>query len=160
METTTAPTKPTVLATDHPLRIGMLAPIAWRTPPVHYGPWEQVASTLTEGLVQRGVEVTLYATADSVTSARLESVAPHGYSEDPTMDGRVWEALHVARVIRDSGEFDLVHSHLDWLPLAFDAQWRAPLVTTVHGFSGPGILPAYQSSRSALVSISDADRSP
>ena len=138
----------------------MLAPIAWRTPPEHYGPWEQVASTLTEGLVQRGVDVTLFATADSVTSAHLESVAPHGYAEDPTMDGRVWEALHIARALERSHEFDLVHSHLDWLPLALDAQWQAPLVTTVHGFSGAAILPAYEHARSALVSISDADRAP
>ncbi|GAA1975779.1 glycosyltransferase family 4 protein [Microbacterium pumilum] len=138
----------------------MLAPIAWRTPPEHYGPWEQVASTLTEGLVRQGVEVTLFATADSLTSAHLDSVAPHGYAEDPTMDGRVWEALHMARAMERSHEFDLVHSHLDWLPLALEAQWRAPLVTTVHGFSGPAILPAYERAGSALVSISDADRAP
>ncbi len=138
----------------------MLAPIAWRTPPTHYGPWEQVASLLTEGLVARGVDVTLFATADSVTGARLESVAPHGYAEDPSMDGRVWEALHVAHALELSGEFDLVHNHLDWLPLALDRQWRAPLVTTVHGFSGAGIVPAYERTRSALVSISDADRAP
>lgn len=142
------------------LRIGMLAPIAWRTPPVHYGPWELVASMLTEGLVRRGIEVTLFATADSITSARLEAVAPHGYTEDPSMDGRVWEALHIAHALARSADFDLVHNHLDWLPLAFDAQWRAPLVTTVHGFSGPGILPAYERSCSAFVSISDADRAP
>lgn len=141
-------------------RLAMLAPIAWRTPPTHYGPWEQVASMLTEGLVARGIDVTLFATADSVTAARLESVAPHGYAEDPSMDGRVWEALHVARAMELSGDFDLVHSHLDWLPLAFDRHWRAPLVTTVHGFSGAGILPAYERTRSALVSISDADRAP
>ncbi len=142
------------------LRIGMLAPIAWRTPPVHYGPWELVASMLTERLVRRGVDVTLFATADSITSARLEAVAPHGYTEDPAMDGRVWEALHVAHALEGSSGVDLVHNHLDWLPLAFDAHWRAPLVTTVHGFSAPGILPAYQRSRSAFVSISEADRAP
>lgn len=142
------------------VRIGMLAPIAWRTPPVHYGPWEQVASTLTEGLVRRGLDVTLFATADSVTSGRLEAVAPHGYSEDPAMDGRVWEALHVARALELSGEFELVHNHLDWLPLVFDALWQAPLVTTIHGFSGAGILPAYERSGSAFVAISDADRAP
>ncbi|MDQ7879400.1 glycosyltransferase family 4 protein [Microbacterium sp. QXD-8] len=142
------------------LRIGMLAPIAWRTPPVAYGPWEQVASMLTEGLVRRGIDVTLFATADSVTSARLESVAPHGYAEDPRMEGRVWEALHVARALGRSAEYDLIHNHLDWLPLAFDAEWRSPLVTTIHGFSGAGILPAYERSRSTFVSISDADRAP
>lgn len=138
----------------------MLGPIAWRTPPRHYGPWERVTSLLTEGLVRRGVDVTLFATADSVTSATLESVAPHGYSEDPAMDGRVWEALHVAHAIDLSSEFDLVHNQLDWLPLAFDAQWGAPMVTTIHGFSGDAILPAYERARSTFVSISDADRSP
>ena len=141
------------------MRIAMLGPIAWRTPPEHYGPWERVTSLLTEGLVRRGLDVTLFATADAITSARLEAVAPHGYAEDDGMDGRVWEALHVAHALDRSGDFDLVHNQLDWLPLAFDASWRAPLVTTIHGFSGAGILPAYARSRSAFVSISDADRS-
>jgi glycosyltransferase involved in cell wall biosynthesis len=136
----------------------MLAPVAWRTPPRHYGPWESVASLLTEGLVARGVDVTLFATQDSLTSAILDGVCPHGYAEDPAMDGRVWEALHVAHALGRSAEFDLVHNHLDWLPLAFDDYARAPMVTTIHGFSGPGILAAYTRSRSAFVSISDADR--
>ncbi len=138
----------------------MLAPVAWRTPPRHYGPWERVASLLTEGLVARGHEVTLFATADSVTTATLDAVATHGYEEDRSMDGRVWEALHIAHALERSSDFDIVHSHLDWLPLAFAASWRAPLVTTVHGFSGPRILPAYLAARSNYVSISDADRSP
>jgi glycosyltransferase involved in cell wall biosynthesis len=142
------------------MRVGMIAPVAWRTPPVHYGPWELVTSLLTEGLVRRGVDVTLFATADSVTAARLESVVPHGYAEDPELDGRIWEALHVARVLERSAEFDLLHNHLDWLPLAFSALSKAPLVTTVHGFSGSNILPAYRRARSAYVSISDSDRSP
>ena len=80
----------------------MLAPIAWRTPPVHYGPWELVTSLLTEGLVARGVDVTLYATLDSQTSAQLRGISPHGYAEDPSMDGRIWEAMHVANVLRES----------------------------------------------------------
>lgn len=138
----------------------MLGPIAWRTPPVGYGPWERVTSLLTEGLVRRGAEVTLFATGDSITGADLDAVTPHGYAEDPSMDGRVWEALHIAHAIERSGEFDLVHNQLDWLPLAFSAQWKAPMVTTIHGFSGPAILPAYVASSSAFVSISDSDRSP
>ena len=136
----------------------MLGPIAWRTPPRHYGPWEQVTGLLTEGLVARGVEVTLFATLDSLTAATLDGVSPHGYAEDPAMDGRVWEALHVAYALERSGGFDLVHNQLDWLPLAFSALARAPMVTTVHGFSGPAIMPAYVRSRSAYVAISDADR--
>ncbi|WP_314501865.1 glycosyltransferase family 4 protein [uncultured Microbacterium sp.] len=142
------------------MKLAMLGPIAWRTPPAHYGPWERVTGLLTEGLVRRGVDVTLFATADSLTGARLESVAAHGYAEDPAMDGRVWEALHVAHTIDRSSQFDLVHNQLDWLPLAFAAAWRAPMVTTIHGFSGSGILPAYERGASAFVSISDADRSP
>ena len=127
---------------------------------MHYGPWERVASLLTEGLVAAGIDVTLFATLDSVTDgARSTACAPHGYAEDPAMDGRVWEALHVAHALARSGEFDLVHNHLDWLPLAFAAHCRAPLVTTVHGFSGrgdPARLPARRDPRSS--SISDADR--
>jgi len=136
----------------------MLAPIAWRTPPKHYGPWEAIAGLLTEGLVARGVDVTLFATLDSVTAARLDGVCPHGYAEDPELDGRVWEALHVSHALARSGDFELVHNHLDWLPLAFDEHARAPMLTTIHGFSGAGILPAYTRSRSAFVAISDSDR--
>lgn len=140
--------------------VGMLAPVAWRTPPHDYGPWERVTSLLTEGLVRRGVDVTLFATADSVTTAKLEAVVPRGYATDAAMDGRVWEALHVAHALARSGEFDIIHNHMDWLPLAFREQWAAPMVTTVHGFSGPAILPAYAASSSAFVSISKSDRSP
>jgi glycosyltransferase involved in cell wall biosynthesis len=138
----------------------MLGPVAWRTPPEDYGPWERVTSLLTEGLVARGVDVTLFATLDSVTSARLDGVAPHCYGSDPDMDGRIWEALHVAHTLSRSAEFDIVHNQLDWLPLAFDHFCDAPMVTTIHGFSGPAILPAYRASRSRFVSISDSDRSP
>jgi glycosyltransferase involved in cell wall biosynthesis len=136
----------------------MLAPIAWRTPPRHYGPWELVASLLTEGLVARGVDVTLFATLDSQTEAHLDGVCERPYEEDDAVDGRVWEALHVAHCLERSGQFDLVHSHLDWLPLAFAGLAQAPLLTTVHGFSSARILPAYQRARSRYVAISAADR--
>ncbi len=142
------------------MRVALLGPVAWRTPPLHYGPWEQVTSLLAEGLVARGVDVTLYATQDSVTAARLDGVCPRGYADDPSLDGRVWEAMHVSHALARSDGFDLVHNHLDWLPLAFFQHCRAPLLTTVHGFSGAGILPAYAQATSAYVSISDADRVP
>jgi glycosyltransferase involved in cell wall biosynthesis len=142
------------------VKVAMLAPIAWRTPPVHYGPWELVTSLLTEGLVARGVDVTLFATLDSQTTAQVQGISPHGYAEDPSMDGRIWEAMHVANALSESKNFDLVHNQLDWLPLAFAAHCAAPMVTTIHGFSGAGILPAYKQARSHYVAISDADRSP
>jgi glycosyltransferase involved in cell wall biosynthesis len=142
------------------VRVALLGPIAWRTPPVHYGPWEQVTGLLADGLVERGVDVTLFATLDSLTTARLDGVCPAGYAEDPRLDGRVWEALHVAHALARSGDYDLVHNHLDWLPLAFSGLCRAPLLTTIHGFSSPAILPAYTRACSAYVSISQADRRP
>ena len=142
------------------VKVALLGPIAWRTPPVHYGPWELITSLLAEGLTARGVDVTLFATLDSVTTATLDGVSPRGYEEDPAIDGRVWEALHVGHALSRSGEFDLVHNHLDWLPLAFSPLCAAPMVTTIHGFSGPNILPAYRRADSHFVAISDADRSP
>jgi glycosyltransferase involved in cell wall biosynthesis len=140
------------------MKVAILGPIAWRTPPRDYGPWERVAGLIASGLHARGVDVTLFATLDSETPAFLDGVCPTGYAEDPTVDGRVWEALHIAHAFARSGEFDLVHNHLDWLPLVFERLAHAPLVTTIHGFSGPTIMPAYQASSSALVSISIADR--
>ena len=113
---------------------------------------------LADGLAQRGVDVTLFATLDSITLARLDGVCERPYEEDDEIDGRVWEALHVAHALGRSADFDLIHNHLDWLPLAFAGLCAAPMVTTVHGFSSPRILPAYQRSGSAFVSISDADR--
>ena len=142
------------------MKVALLGPIAWRTPPRHYGPWELITGLLADGLTARGLDVTLFATLDSVTAARLDGVCPTGYAEDPEIDGRVWEAIHVAYALRRSGEFDLVHNHLDWLPLAFSEHCAAPLLTTIHGFSGRNILPAYRRARSAYVSISDSDRCP
>lgn len=143
------------------MRVALLGPVAWRTPPRHYGPWEQVTSLLAEGLTARGIDVTLFATLDSITSAKLDGVCAHGYEEDSSQDGRISEALHVAHAFSHSERFDLVHSHLDWLPLAFSGYCQAPLLTTIHGFSGRRILPAYQSATSShFVSISDSDRAP
>jgi glycosyltransferase involved in cell wall biosynthesis len=145
------------------VKVALLGPIAWRTPPLAYGPWEQVVALLADGLVARGVDVTLFATLDSRTHATLDGVVPRPYNDDPSLDGRVWEAVHIAHCLRRSGEFDIVHNHLDWLPLAFADSWAAPLLTTVHGFSGANILPAYKHAArrgARFVSISDADRNP
>src|SRR6202161_861319 len=117
------------------MKVARRAPIAWRTPHEHYGPWESIASLLTEGLVARGVDVTLFATLDSVTAAVLDGVCPHGYAEDTQMDGRVWEALHVSHALARSGDFELVHNHLDWLPLPVVPDARAALGGSTHRFS-------------------------
>ncbi len=140
----------------------MLAPISWRTPPRHYGPWEQFASLLTEGLVARGHDVTLFATGDSITSARLVSPVATAWSEDDEVDPKVAECLHVAAVFERSAEFDLIHNGFDFLPLTYSRLVSTPLVTTIHGFSSPKILAVYSEydARSAYVAISDADRYP
>ncbi len=138
----------------------MLAPISWRVPPRHYGPWEQFVSLLTEGLVQRGVDVTLFATADSITSARHVATAPTGYSEDASLDPKVWEGLHIASVFERADEFDLIHNNFDFLPLTYSGLVETPVVTTIHGFSSDRIVPVFEryAHRSHYVAISDADR--
>jgi glycosyltransferase involved in cell wall biosynthesis len=140
----------------------MLAPISWRVPPRHYGPWERVVSLLTEGLVARGVDVTLFATADSLTQAVLAGPCPRPYSEDDSLDPKVWECLHISEVFERAGEFDLIHNHFDFLPLSYSGLVETPVVTTIHGFSSPRILPVYEkyNATNHYVSISDADRSP
>lgn len=144
------------------MRIAVLAPISWRVPPRAYGPWEQFASLLTEGLVERGVDVTLFATGDSVTRARLASVVEHGYSEDAGQDPKVAECLHIANAFERAGEFDLIHNGFDFLPLTYSGLVRTPVLTTIHGFSSPRILSVYRryDATTAYVAISDADRDP
>jgi glycosyltransferase involved in cell wall biosynthesis len=142
------------------MKIAMLAPISWRTPPRHYGPWELVTSLLTEALVARGVDVTLFATLDSITAGKLDGVVARPYSEDPSLDAKVWEALHVAHVFERAGEFDLIHNQADFIPLAFSRLVTTPMVTTIHGFSSPRILPIFKAyeDRVAYVAISEADK--
>ncbi|MCF2513676.1 glycosyltransferase family 4 protein [Sphingomonas sp. G124] len=144
------------------MRIAMLSSISWRTPPRAYGPWELVTSLLTEALVARGVDVTLFATLDSVTSGKLDGVAPRGYSEDTSLNAKVWEALHIAHLFERAGDFDLIHNQADFMPLIFSRMTDTPIVTTIHGFSSPSILPVFQryNDRSAYVAISGADRHP
>ena len=144
------------------MRVAVLAPIAWRCPPRHYGPWELFASLLTEGLVARGHDVTLFATGDSITGARLRSVVPTGWSEDATVEPKVAECLHISDVFERSAEFDVIHNGFDFLPLTFTELVTTPVVTTIHGFSSPGIVPVYAkyNGRTTYVAISDADRHP
>nr|WP_166178287.1 glycosyltransferase family 4 protein [Altererythrobacter segetis] len=144
------------------MRVAMLSSISWRTPPRAYGPWELVTSLLAEALVARGVDVTLFATLDSLTAGKLDGVAPRAYSEDPSLDAKVWEALHVAHFFERAGEFDLLHNQADFIPLVFSRLVETPMVTTIHGFSSPRILPAFEryNDRQHYVAISDADRAP
>jgi len=142
------------------IRIAMLSPIAWSTPPKKYGPWESVVSLLTEGLVKRGIDVTLFATADSHTKAKLHAVAPRPYEEDKDMIVKVYEGMHISEVFERANEFDIIHNHFDYLPLTYSALVDTPVVTTIHGISSRKILPVYKkyNNRTFYVSISDAYR--
>ena len=144
------------------MRIAMLSPIAWRTPPRHYGPWESVVSLLTEGLVSRGFDVTLFATGDSQTSGKLHAVCARGYEEDRSIMPKVWECLHISELFEHADKFDIIHNNFDFLPLTYTGLITTPVVTTIHGFSSPGILPVYKKYNGKVfyVSISNADRSP
>jgi glycosyltransferase involved in cell wall biosynthesis len=144
------------------MRVAMLSSISWRTPPRAYGPWELVTSLLTEALVARGIDVTLFATLDSITAGQLDGVAPHGYSDGPGLDAKVWETLHFAHLFEQADRFDLIHNQADFPPLAYSRLVDTPMVTTIHGFGSNRILPVYEAydDRVAYVSISDADRAP
>lgn len=144
------------------MKVAVLSPVAWRTPPRHYGPWEQMASNLTEGLVAAGLDVTLFATGDSVTSAALSSVVEKGYEEDRGQDAKVLECLHISNLMEQAGEFDLIHNHFDFLPLSYSGLIKTPLITTIHGFSSERIIAVYQkyNQHGHYVSISDANRHP
>jgi glycosyltransferase involved in cell wall biosynthesis len=144
------------------VRIAVLAPISWRVPPRHYGPWELFSSLLTEGLVARGHDVTLFATGDSETSATLSSVIPRGWSEDASIDPKVAECLHISDVFERAAEFDIIHNSFDFLPLTYSGLTSTPVITTIHGFSSPQIVPVYEKydRRTFYVAISEADRHP
>jgi glycosyltransferase involved in cell wall biosynthesis len=140
-------------------RVAILSPIAWRTPPRQYGAWETVASNITEGLVARGWDVTLFASGDSLTRARLHAVVDKGYEEDPQIDPKVAEYLHISEAFERAAEFDLIHSHYDFMALTYTRLVKTPVLTTIHGFSSAKIMPVYQKYRDGyFVSISDSDR--
>jgi glycosyltransferase involved in cell wall biosynthesis len=140
-------------------RVAILSPIAWRTPPREYGAWETVASNVTEGLIARGWDVTLFASGDSVTRGHLHAVLDRGYEEDSTIDSKVAEYLHISEAFEHSAEFDLIHSHYDFMPLSYTRLIKTPVLTTIHGFSSAKIMPIYQKYRDGyFVSVSDSDR--
>src|SRR6201987_5895619 len=142
-------------------RVAVLSTISWRTPPRHYGAWETVASNITEGLVARGWDVTLFASRDSVTGARLHSVVERGYEEDSAIDPKVAEYLHISEAFEHAAEFDVIHSRYDFMALTYIRLIKTPVLTTIHGFSSPRIMPVYEKYRDGyFVSISDSDRAP
>lgn len=143
------------------MKVAVLAPIVWRTPPLKYGPWEQVASNIAEGLIKKGIDVTLFATGNSHTMGKLEYVSATAYAEDVALDPKVWECLHISNLMEKADRFDIIHNNYDFLPLTYSRLINTPMVTTIHGFSSPKIIPVYKKynqNNNFYVSISDSDR--
>jgi hypothetical protein len=110
-------------------------------------------------LAARGWDVTLFATRDSVTRGHLHAVVDHGYEEDSAVDPKVTEYLHISEAFEHAADFDLIHSHYDFMALTYSRLVKTPVLTTIHGFSSSKIMPVYQKYRDAyFVSISDSDR--
>jgi len=143
-------------------RIAILSPVAWRTPPRAYGAWETVAGNIAEGLVARGWKnVTLFATKESITGAKLDGWIEKGYEEDKSQIPLVSTCLHISKVMQRAGEFDLIHNNFDYLPLTYLPLIKTPMLTTIHGFSEPDILRVYHDHKDTYyASISDSDRDP
>lgn len=143
------------------MRVAVLSTVAWRTPPRHYGPWEQIASNITEGLVSHGIDVTLFATGDSITKGKLEYICKHSYEEDKSLDPKVSESLHIAHLMEQADNFDIIHNNFDFLPLTYSRLINTPMVTTIHGFSSTKIIKVFKeyNDTNFYVSISDSDRS-
>ena len=111
-------------------------------------------------MIKRGIDVTLFATANSHTSAKLHAECLRSYEEDNSILEKVRECLHISEVFERANEFDIIHNHFDYLPLTYSALVNTPVVTTIHGISSSKILPVYikYNNRTFYVSISDADR--
>ncbi len=109
-----------------------------------------------------GLDVTLFASGDSHTSGKLIAVCPHPYSADPLGEPKVMECLHISEVFERAAEFDLIHNHFDFRPLTYSGLIETPVLSTIHGFSSPSIIPVYKkyNGRVHYVAISEADKSP
>jgi glycosyltransferase involved in cell wall biosynthesis len=148
---------------ETPLRIAQVAPLYESVPPKYYGGTERVVSFLTEELVRQGHRVTLFASGDSVTRAKLSAPCPRALRLDPDcVDQLAPHILMLEQVIRDTSRFDIIHFHCDYLHFPLSRRQKCPHVTTLHGrLDNPELAALYQEYADVpLVSISDAQRTP
>lgn len=145
------------------MRIAQVAPLYESVPPQAYGGTERVVSVLTEELVAMGHEVTLFASGDSVTSAKLHAVCPRSLRLDPDChDTMAWHQLELAMVARQHASFDVIHFHVDYLHFGLSRALELPQLTTLHGrLDLPELGPLYEEfSDMPVVSISYDQRKP
>jgi glycosyltransferase involved in cell wall biosynthesis len=148
---------------DDSMHIAQIAPLTEAIPPKLYGGTERVVSWLTEELIDLGHEVTLFASGDSVTSARLEAAWPRALRLDGSVrDPNALHMMMLEQVYRQSGDFDILHCHLDYYPFSLFSRQATPFVTTLHGrLDLPEHQPVFDTfSTIPVVSISNAQRRP
>jgi glycosyltransferase involved in cell wall biosynthesis len=145
------------------MHIAQIAPLTEAVPPKLYGGTERVVSWLTEELIALGHQITLFASGDSVTSARLEASWPRALRLDGSVrDPNALHMMMLERVYQRAGEFDILHFHLDYYPFSLFSRQPTPFVTTLHGrLDLPEHQPVFDTfSHIPLVSISNAQRRP
>jgi glycosyltransferase involved in cell wall biosynthesis len=144
------------------MKVALLAPITWRTPPRRYGPWEKTVALLAKGLVTRGVEVTVFATGDSLPAGHLEAVCPVPLGEHPGMSSAPWMALHFAHFFEQADTFDIIHNNYDFWPLTYTPYTKTPMITTDHGFAHTDNVAVFQkyNDTNHYVAISQAAKHP
>ncbi len=145
------------------MRIAQIAPLTEAVPPTLYGGTERVISWLTKELVALGHDVTLFASGDSVTSAKLEAIWPRALRLDGTVrDPNALHMMMIEQVCRRADEFDLLHFHLDYYPFSLMSRQPTPFLTTLHGrLDLPEHQPVFETfSNIPLVSISNSQRRP
>ena len=114
------------------MRLALLSPLAWGTPPRHYGPRERLVSLLYEGLRAQGIDVTLFASGDSDLQGKLVNVCPPSSPEAPGDASRLWQALFMSHLSRQAGDFDLIHNLADGLPYPAACLAHTPMLTTLY----------------------------
>jgi len=143
------------------MRIAQIAPLWERVPPPAYGGTELVVGLLTDELVRRGHEVTLFASADSITLAKLEPGVPQplrlmGASPQ---EAQIYDTLQLSKVYEQANEFDLIHSHIDFQAFPYANLVKTPTVHTMHGIVPPWVEPIFiKNKHQNFVSISNSQR--
>jgi glycosyltransferase involved in cell wall biosynthesis len=144
------------------MRIAQIAPLWERVPPPAYGGTELVVGLLTDELVRRGHDVTLFASGDSLTPAKLESVHPRALRLDEEVkEYGIYEALNLSQVYERADDFDIIHSHVGCLTLSYAPLVKTPTIHTLHGIFTPDNEKMFvHARRQPFVSISDSQREP
>jgi glycosyltransferase involved in cell wall biosynthesis len=144
------------------MRIAQIAPLWEQVPPPAYGGIELVVSLLTDELVRRGHEVTLFASGDSQTLAKLESIHPRALRLDRSVkEYGIYEMLHLSNIYEQAAGFDLIHSHMGCAALPYARLIKTPTVHTLHGIFTPDNRKLFSyAKQQPYVSISDSQREP